>query len=484
MPNKSTMNEKTFSGIGNRGSNASVASGPKAMEAQVISEATKTAIVAARSILLSGGSENVALKTAKAAAESVLNPSVSDSDTISARSVTFLRRRKAKRQAEVVASMALMTASANVRDGMSSDWSAGDSQAGSHLNPYTRNITTRSMNTQDEPSVLSGSTRPPKPSTPRGADGMKSINCHGTNGNMFVLAEQEEAVAENAIPQNPHVTPTKSPIVKPPDSSTATALLGPSFDTAQPLHENRDKSEDLREPTEAPKYTLVLPIASSSSDEEDGSDSVTTASNTSIESNDHTTTNDERTALGTVSRNNLWKELDPLMNALSTALNLFTCGPISAFTATIENDENSVSSDHFGDETTVDDSMADTYDERDDATTDIRSIESEENSHHRTRMILIPSSSAESSVDSASLLQELSSTSVSEAEILVRSSIRDTMEKIINKSKLNLPNEDSFDRKWLSYELKQDTQAPKTPNTPSKRKQPFFFKRKANKVSS
>ena len=148
----------------------SVASGPKAMEAQVISQATYTAIVAARSILLNGGTEDSALKTAKAAAESVLNPKGSDADTSSTRGNAFLRRRKAKRQAEVVASMALMTVSTSIRTGLSSDWS--ESNGGSHINPYARNITTQSMNTQDEPSVLSGSrfepsvlsgsTRPPK----------------------------------------------------------------------------------------------------------------------------------------------------------------------------------------------------------------------------------------------------------------------------------------------------------------------------------
>ena len=146
-------------------------SNPKNAEAQLLSRATSTATVAARSILMSGGTEEVALRTAKAAAQSVLIPTASDTDTLSGRSTnTFMRRRKAKRQAEIVASMALMTAASNVRSGNSlgTDWDTLTTSTDTNTrstNPYARNITTRSM--QDEPSVLSGSTRPPKPRTPR-----------------------------------------------------------------------------------------------------------------------------------------------------------------------------------------------------------------------------------------------------------------------------------------------------------------------------
>ncbi|OEU11568.1 hypothetical protein FRACYDRAFT_219886, partial [Fragilariopsis cylindrus CCMP1102] len=153
----------------------------KAAEAELISRATQTAIVAARSILMAGGNEEVALKTAKAAAESVLNPmhggSDNDSVTGSGRSRSTLggafggRKRKAKRQAEVVASMALIAASSthhhpNGMGGM------GECDSFNNGNPYGRNITIRH---QDEPSVLSGSIslsarppRVPKPNSPYG----------------------------------------------------------------------------------------------------------------------------------------------------------------------------------------------------------------------------------------------------------------------------------------------------------------------------
>jgi hypothetical protein len=157
----------------------------KAAEAELISRATQTAIVAARSILMAGGNEEAALKTAKAAAESVLNPTNggSDNDTVSSRSALGGafggKKRKAKRQAEVVASMALISASSthHYPNGMGGIGGIGMSGMGesdsfNNGNPYGRNIT---IPHQDEPSVLSGSlslsTRPPRvpiPASPYG----------------------------------------------------------------------------------------------------------------------------------------------------------------------------------------------------------------------------------------------------------------------------------------------------------------------------
>jgi hypothetical protein len=143
----------------------------KADEAFLLSQATTTAMIAARSILMSGGSEETALRTAKAAAQSVLNPKGADADCVSGKSNTFLRRRKAKRQAEVVASMALMSAASNVQSTANADWeNISVSSASQNIYPprkmvphphnmnnsfgYAQNITTRP---QEDPSVLSGS---------------------------------------------------------------------------------------------------------------------------------------------------------------------------------------------------------------------------------------------------------------------------------------------------------------------------------------
>lgn len=80
----------------------------EAEEAELLSRATSQAMIAARSILMSGGSPATALSTAKAAAQSILVPDTSEMDGPALGKV-FLSKRKAKRQADVVASMALLS---------------------------------------------------------------------------------------------------------------------------------------------------------------------------------------------------------------------------------------------------------------------------------------------------------------------------------------------------------------------------------------
>jgi hypothetical protein len=80
----------------------------EAEEAELLSTATSQAMIAARSILLSGGSQATALSTAKAAAQSILVPDTTEMDGPGLGKV-FLSKRKAKRQADVVASMALLS---------------------------------------------------------------------------------------------------------------------------------------------------------------------------------------------------------------------------------------------------------------------------------------------------------------------------------------------------------------------------------------
>ena len=118
-------------------------------EAYLISKATSTAVVAARSILMSGGTEETALKTAKAAAHSVLNPKgVSDNESVAGKPMNFLRRRKAKRQADVVASMALMSATSGV------DWEMMSASG----QDFPANVAFPNPNAKiDDTSVLSGS---------------------------------------------------------------------------------------------------------------------------------------------------------------------------------------------------------------------------------------------------------------------------------------------------------------------------------------
>jgi len=83
-------------------------------DARLLSQATSQATIAAKSILSSGGTEKTALKTAKAAAQGVLMGNEKD---LGNGPKGMLRRRKIKQQAEVIASMALVSASNSYRQG-------------------------------------------------------------------------------------------------------------------------------------------------------------------------------------------------------------------------------------------------------------------------------------------------------------------------------------------------------------------------------
>eukprot|EP00545_Synedropsis_sp_CCMP1620_P000718 CAMPEP_0119022442 /NCGR_PEP_ID=MMETSP1176-20130426/28048_1 /TAXON_ID=265551 /ORGANISM="Synedropsis recta cf, Strain CCMP1620" /LENGTH=540 /DNA_ID=CAMNT_0006977303 /DNA_START=41 /DNA_END=1660 /DNA_ORIENTATION=+ len=84
------------------------------IDARLLSHATNQATIAARSILVSSGTEETALKTAKAAAQSVLFAH-HDSQISKGPKGMFLKR-KIKKQAEVVASMALVSATNAIRN--------------------------------------------------------------------------------------------------------------------------------------------------------------------------------------------------------------------------------------------------------------------------------------------------------------------------------------------------------------------------------
>jgi hypothetical protein len=99
----STFSNNDFFGAGSsRLGDASIGSKPQ-NEAVVISRATATAISAARSIILTGGTQSSAICTARAAAYSILSPSGAPKRT------GFLARRKCKQQAQVIASMAVVS---------------------------------------------------------------------------------------------------------------------------------------------------------------------------------------------------------------------------------------------------------------------------------------------------------------------------------------------------------------------------------------
>ncbi len=83
-------------------------------EADMLAKAVSQASAAAKSILASGGSLETASSTAKAAASSVLSPSRSATSGFSGRHL--LSRRTTRRQAEIIAAMAVVSARKEVED--------------------------------------------------------------------------------------------------------------------------------------------------------------------------------------------------------------------------------------------------------------------------------------------------------------------------------------------------------------------------------
>jgi hypothetical protein len=108
---RSVSNRSTISS--NRQSNTMQIGSPVTFEAERIAIATAQAKAAARSILLAGGTQSSALSTAKAAAKSVLQPNLIPGEKpplANSQQKTFRNRRKNRQQAEIIASMALMSA--------------------------------------------------------------------------------------------------------------------------------------------------------------------------------------------------------------------------------------------------------------------------------------------------------------------------------------------------------------------------------------
>lgn len=483
LPDSKTMTRAgAFSGFR---SGSSVSSGSsKGAEAQLISQATSTAIVAAKSILMSGGSEDVALKTAKAAAESVLNPSktvVDGATVISVRTPTgFLRRRKAKRQAEVVASMALVTAVNNIRTGQSSDWSSG-----SHMNPYTRNIVTQSM---DEPSVLSGGTRPPM-----GPPQSQSLLSRTVNPQNFVLTESSVKVNGASPPPPPPPLPAGPPL-----RAHVSSLSKYSATGARANSENTPRNADVPSENINPSITSKNPYDKEKMSKSEKKacpldtplfvdDQKEAPSATEGDFDDETTLDP---SVWTNARNNPWKDFDPLTDVF----NLLTCGPIlsrQSHTSTNFAVPKRIAHHAYHTDYETIASGIETMFTRDDAGTDFHTLDSYDQRDMKDHQLGGRSgSSSESTVDSFSVLREAQSNDASEGHIQVRSSIRDTMEKMISKHQKGLDSDRQKDQQWRSYEGRQAAH-PGTPSSDAKKKplqafaitpkgvkKPFYFNNK------
>jgi hypothetical protein len=217
----------------------------------------------------------------------------------------------------------------------------------------------------------------------------------------------------------------------------------------------------------------------------------------------------------------MWKTLDPFLVSFTNSFNSLSCGPMSTFMSSSAADtdggstkssEKSKQERKTKKEEVREDTDGESYDdqdifsvdeteieEREDKDEDVRDMDSYDQSDMLKDHFLSSSASSNSSVDSSQLMRELNSTSSSEGSIQVISSIRETMEKIVSKTKKGTEDDGNVDRTWLSYELRQDdtpetpassvkpkpASAPEArqPNTPSKsgRKNFFFRKRSLRK---
>jgi len=485
----------------------------KAMEAEIISRATQTATVAARSILMSGGSEEVALKTAKAAAESVLNPMLSDSDTVSTRSTLGSafggRKRKAKRQAEVVASMALMSATSAIRTAGSSmsvsEWDSGQN------NPYGRNIITYG---QDETSVLSGSisTRPPRIPTPKSYASNVSVSgpqpkkaspsppsaaavnqrsplstgshrgfesCAGLDPSQSIKMKVASPKA-NAKDCSAEETVKVKATDEVPSTNFLDKILNVKVGDTTPKNAQSDQNEsdklfqmesDSFSRSDTMDSDRQSSIGTSTGDDSTANDTATEDGNSKKESND-----------GELA----WKvSFDPLLMKVTNTLSLLTCGPLGPFMNGQAADDvedvdtiatNSVSRARESTQgrrpSTAIDSRDDTFDDNttnytgdDTNTTGERETrdeyDEEDYSNYRD-----PDFGSRSSGSSKGILRGLGMSE--EGAIQVRSSIRETMEKIVSKSKRSQHRRTSGRSSHSRTSIKSDRRGTRQPGSEMK----------------
>ncbi|KAL3912604.1 MAG: hypothetical protein SGARI_001071 [Bacillariaceae sp.] len=472
-------------GFGMRSSSSSISAfnhmNAKAVEAELISKATQTAIVAARSILMSGGTEEVALKTAKAAAESVLNPQASDNDTVSGRSTVGSvfggRKRKAKRQAEVVASMALMSASSGIR------------HSGSSMDIMTHSSSSAGLGMQTS-ATLSGIS-PRKSSRP----------VVDTSGAFFSSPPQSSPAlaAGNAkeSPVEPDSMKSQSK-EKPKDENTNTSNFLDKILNISSTPKNSEK-EKTSTPTPTPK-PLTPKLFEMESDSVSQNDTMESEQQSSVGSSlDEYSAAESATVDSPRHSRKIARDkdssskysFDPLLVNVTKALNIFTCGPLGAFSGGQAADDleelDAINGSRRGRHV---ESRDDTFDDNttnysgDDSNTEMTGRDARDDFRDPDFGML----TSKSSDSSNALLRDLMSSEHSEGAIQVRSSIRETMEKIVSKSKKGghrrgnsrggggasrrgRRTSDGIDKKWLSYELSQHkNDEPEIPVPSSKKK--------------
>lgn len=395
---------------------------PKAAEAQLLTQATNTAMVAARSILMSGGSEEVALKTAKAAAQSVLAASGNDNESTSGFSGTsFLRRRKAKRQAEVLASMALMSVASSARSTKSGEGNELISKL------CGKSFTAGSM--KDELSVLTGSTKTHR-LTPT----------HNQSSHTSVVGSHKSASASYKS-----ASASINGMVMQEDSApTNASRIPPSKELKHEGSEKKGKFLDkiLRRKKNSQKKAL-------SQECPDISIQVSSLYSASASIEDDSTCGENNDKKREQQSSNVWSHLDPFLTSFTNTFNALSCGPLA--TAFPEEDDSDETSEKLKND---EKSLASLDDESLEDRQDQESVRDDESFDPSELKEVYSSSTTGSSIGSSQILQDLHSDSMSEGEIQIRSSIRATMEKITSKSRHG--GDKDFQKDWLSYELRQD----------------------------
>lgn len=436
------MNHPPLSSLpGTSSASSTMSSGARSkvsVKANLLSHATATAVVAAKSILLSGGSEEVALKTARAAAASVLNPSNSGDESVAGRSLGFFGRRKVRRQAAVVASMALVTASNSIQNGLASDWSASDSTPGSHMNPYTRNITTRPMSATDEPSVLSGTTKPPRPPLGPFALSQRLSNKSLDENSGISFSKSSPIIPMEKLGDQENKSETANKVDTTP-SENVSPIIVPLKNPAQSV---------LNDPTNS-----NMPISGSKASEPENVGALITVGKQDSLFDDETTL-DPASVWSSARKTAGWQDFDPLFNTVTSMVGLLTCGPVGVSTGSRKIKANGIpqriAHRHRDFETVA--SAIDTLDERTDAGTEFPSLDSYDDTHQTKDHTVSTSSSGESSIGSSYIHEAHSCSAASEADITVRNSLRNTMEKVVSKSR-NEYEDILDDPKWQTYDI-------------------------------
>jgi len=418
---------------------------PKAMEAELIQKATQTAIVAARSILMSGGTEESALKTAKAAAESVLNPAGSDTETVSGRSSLGNafggKRRKAKRQAEVVASMALMSATSLQPTGsnMMGDCNSINKMCGRNI------ITVR----QDEPSVLSGSTRPPKPPTPKSIASVGGFSFKRRNSQQKEMREPAERSAKSERPPLPPASPQSML------SSAYNNLVSGNEDETEILsHQLGVKTLSHSSTMDSERDSSVDSSLQGRSGSEDESDEETAAFFF------EKSRKEKASSRSKAKKNSPWSLHDaiinPIISPFTTTLNLLHCGQageILGIEPRLEwrGKDKKRSSRRSGRSRARESSIMESRDDTFDDETTAFSYNPKKGTYRDNDF---PNSYSSNSYNS-----EISG--FSEQELNVRSSIRETMENIVSKSNLGYRSKGKSDKKAASSKAKSTYESPR-----------------------